>query len=80
MTEAVLARKQIKELALDQPFATLAAPLAEFTRLPEHLFMRNGPGNRRDRNRKNEERNDLNGQTGHDRLVTTTSTGRASCF
>ena len=55
MAEAILARKYIKELSLDEYFAILAAIHTKFACLPEDFFVRNRPGDARDRNRKHEQ-------------------------
>ena len=54
MTETVFAGKQVEKLPLQKRSTILAvffAPLAGFAK---HFFMRNGPGDRGDRNRDDE--------------------------
>ena len=47
MTEAILAGEQVEKLALVELPAVLAPVLAELSRLPKNLFMRNGPSDAR---------------------------------
>jgi hypothetical protein len=59
MAEAVFARKQVEKLALQQSAAVLAPFFTVFARLAENLFVRYRPGNTRDWQSENEQRNDL---------------------
>ena len=47
MTEAILAGEQVEKLALVELAAVLTPVLAELSRLPKNLLMRNRPGDAR---------------------------------
>jgi len=59
VAEAVFAGEDVKKLSLHQSAAFLALALAEFARLPEDLFVRDRPGNARDRQGQQQQPNDL---------------------
>jgi hypothetical protein len=59
MTEAIFAGEQVEEFALYQRRGFLAAALTIFARFAKDLFMRDRPGDTGDRNRQNEQPDDL---------------------
>ena len=62
MREAVLACEEVEELAAGEGVGAFALALAELARFAKHLFVRNGPGNARDRKREQQQRGSLVGE------------------
>jgi hypothetical protein len=67
MAKTVFAGKQIKELADEHMARLLAAARAKFARFAEDFFMGNGPANARDRQRDEQQFDDLDAKftSGH---------------
>jgi hypothetical protein len=76
MTEAIFARKQIKEFSCVPSAAILTAALTVFARLAKDLFVRDGPRHASDRNRQQEQLENLKPQSGHGRAESL----RQDCF
>jgi hypothetical protein len=55
MAKAVLAREEVEKLSLQKRTAFLAISFAPFAGFVEYLFMRNGPRDGRNRNRNDEQ-------------------------
>ena len=65
MAEAILAGEEIEEFSLIPTPAILTAPLAVLTRFAKDLFVRNRPGDARNRNRQQKKLDDLKTQSRH---------------
>ena len=55
VTEAIFARKEIKEFSLPEPWGRLVPVVTIFSWLPKHVFMGQSPCNRGDWDRKDDE-------------------------